>query len=78
MDVAVGPEDTWSMIDSKRNRVYTYDFDGNLLFAFGDNGTMLGNLGENGIKAIAYQGDVMLLLDKTNNNITVFRRTGKP
>ena len=75
VDVAVGPEDTWSMIDSKRNRVYTYDFDGNLLFAFGDNGTMLGNLGENGIKAIAYQGDVMLLLDKTNNNITVFRRT---
>ncbi len=75
VDVAVGPEDTWSLIDSKRNRVYTYDFDGNLLFAFGDNGTMLGNLGENGIKAIAYQGDVMLLLDKTNNNITVFRRT---
>ena len=75
IDVAVGPEDTWSLIDSKRNRVYTYDFDGNLLFAFGDNGTMLGNLGENGIKAIAYQGDVMLLLDKTNNNITVFRRT---
>ena len=43
VDVAVGPEDTWSMIDSKRNRVYTYDFDGNLLFAFGDSGTQLGN-----------------------------------
>ena len=44
IDAAVGPEDTWSIIDEKRNRIYTYDFDGNLLFAFGDNGTMLGNL----------------------------------
>ena len=73
IDVGVGPENTWSLIDEKRNRVYTYDFDGNLLFAFGDNGTMLGNLGS--IEAIAYQGTNMLLLDKTNNNITVFQRT---
>ncbi|MCQ2428749.1 MAG: YIP1 family protein [Clostridia bacterium] len=73
IDVGVGPENTWSLIDEKRNRVYTYDFDGNLLFAFGDNGTMLGNLGS--IEAVAYQGTNMLLLDKTNNNITVYQRT---
>ena len=73
IDVAVGPENTWSLIDEKRNRIYTYDFDGNLLFAFGDNGTMLGNLGS--IEAIAYQGTTMLVLDKTNNNITAFQRT---
>ncbi len=73
IDAAVGPEDTWSIIDEKRNRIYTYDFDGNLLFAFGDNGTMLGNLGS--IEAIAYQGTTMLILDKTNDNITVFQRT---
>ena len=73
IDAAVGPEDTWSIIDEKRNRIYTYDFDGNLLFAFGDNGTMLGNLGS--IEAIAYQGTNMLILDKTNDNITVFQRT---
>ena len=73
IDAAVGPEDTWSIIDEKRNRIYTYDFDGNLLFAFGDNGTMLGNLGS--IEAIAYQGTNMLVLDKTNDNITVFQRT---
>lgn len=73
IDAAVGPEDTWSIIDEKRNRIYTYDFDGNLLFAFGDNGTMLGNLGS--IEAIAYQGETMLILDKTNDNITVFQRT---
>ena len=73
IDAAVGPEDTWSIIDEKRNRIYTYDFDGNLLFAFGDNGTMLGNLGS--IEAIAYQGETMLILDKTNDNITVFQLT---
>ena len=73
IDAAVGPEDTWSIIDEKRNRIYTYDFDGNLLFAFGDKGTMLGNLGS--IEAVAYQGTNMLVLDKTNDNITVFQRT---
>ena len=73
IDAAVGPENTWSIIDEKRNRMYTYDFDGNLLFAFGDNGTMLGNLGS--IEAISYQGETMLILDKTNDNITVFQRT---
>ena len=73
IDAAVGPEDTWSIIDAKRQRVYTYDFDGNLLFAFGDSGTQLGNMF--GIEAITYQGDNMLLLDKTKNSITVFRRT---
>ena len=73
IDAAVGPENTWSIIDEKRNRIYTYDFDGNLLFAFGDNGTMLGNLGS--IEAIAYQGTNMLILDKTNDNITVFQQT---
>ena len=73
IDAAVGPEDTWSIIDEKRNLIYTYDFDGNLLFAFGDNGTMLGNLGS--IEAVAYQGTNMLVLDKTNDNITVFQRT---
>ena len=73
IDAAVGPENTWSIIDEKRNRIYTYDFNGNLLFAFGDNGIMLGNLGS--IKAIAYQDTNMLILDKTNDNITVFQRT---
>ena len=73
IDAAVGPEDTWSIIDEKRNRIYTYDFDGNLLFAFGDKGTMLGNLGS--IEAVAYQGTNMLILDKSNDNITVFQRT---
>ena len=72
-DVAVGEEGTWSIIDEKRQRIYTYDSDGSLLFAFGDIGTMLGNL--TSIEAITYQGDKMLVLDKTTKAITVFKRT---
>ena len=73
IDVAVGEEGTWSIIDSKRQRIYTYDGNGNLLFAFGDIGTMLGNL--TSIEAITYQGSKMLVLDKTTNAFTVFNRT---
>ncbi len=73
IDVAVGPEGTWSIIDSKRQRVYTYDSNGNLLFAFGDKGTMIGNI--ESVKAVTYQGDNMLILDNTTNAITVFNRT---
>jgi len=72
-DVAVGPEGTWSLIDSKRQRIYTYDANGNLLFAFGDSGRLVGNLQL--VKAITYQGDKLLVLDYATSAITVFKRT---
>ena len=73
IDAAVGPEGTWSIIDEKRSKVFTYDDNGNLLFTFGDKGTQTGNI--DSIEAIAYQGSTILLLDKTNDNIITFRRT---
>ncbi|MDD6799196.1 MAG: YIP1 family protein [Firmicutes bacterium] len=73
IDVALGPEGTWSIIDEKRNKIYTYDSFGNLLFAFGDTGNMMGCL--QSIEAIVYQDETMLVLDKTANNITVYTRT---
>ncbi len=72
-DVAVGPEKTWTIVDRKRSKVFTYDFDGNLLFAFGDYGTMLGNISI--IQSICYQGDIMMILDGVNNTITTYKRT---
>ena len=74
-DVALGESDTWSITDTKRSKVFTYDFDGNLLFAFGDKGNLqLGNIGT--IKAIAYQGDKLLILDSSSQkSITVYERT---
>ena len=74
-DVACGPEQTWTIVDQLRNKLYTYDYDGNLLFAFGDEGTQLGNLKD--IQSIVYQGDKLLVLNgtKTNMKLVVFNRT---
>ncbi len=78
VDVAVGPEGTWSIIDQKRSKVFTYDENGNLLFAFGDKGrdgeaTQAGNIKLLG--GIAYQGNKMLLLDKQTKSFVSYRRT---
>ncbi len=72
-DVAVGPAKTWSIIDGNRNKVYTYDYNGNLLFAFGDRGTLLGSI--KGAQAIAYQDEKMLILDREANCVVVYDRT---
>ena len=75
VDVAVGPQDTWSIIDQKRSKVFTYDFDGNLLFAFGDKGELLGNIAK--LEAVVYQDSAMLLLDGDPDagSFTVYQRT---
>ena len=73
VDVAIGPEETWSIIDQKRSRIFTYDKNGNLLHVFGDTGTQMGNLKMAG--AIVYQGTSILVLDKTENAFTVYNIT---
>ncbi len=73
VDVAVSPDNTWSIIDQRRSKVFTYDTQGNLLFAFGDIGSQLGNI--QSLVGITYQGEKLLLLDKTDCSFTVFNRT---
>ena len=74
IDVAVGPEKTWTIADSKRQKLYTYDYNGNLLFAFGDKGVFLGNIAS--VVAICYQGDNLLVLDNGDGGcLTVYERT---
>lgn len=73
VDVAVGPEETWSIIDQKRSKVYTYDKWGNMLFIFGDTGDQLGNISK--VAAVVYNGTDILLLDSSRNSFTVYRRT---
>ena len=74
-DVAIGQSGTWSITDTTRSKIFTYDYDGNLLFAFGDVGNLqLGNIST--IKAIAYQGEKLLVLDSgPSKSITVYERT---
>ena len=73
VDVAMGPEGTWSIIDEARSKVFTYDEDGRLLFIFGDEGQYFGNI--QSIQAVEYQDTKMLLLDKTASAFTVYKRT---
>ena len=75
VDVAIGPEGTWSIIDQKRSKIYTYDDNGSLLFAFGDIGNMKGNIMKNGLRAITYQDTKMLVLDTQASSIVVYKRT---
>ncbi len=83
-DVAVGPEGSWSIIDEKRSKVFTYDGNGQLLFAFGDmsDQDQLGNIQQ--LTAIDYQHYTypdgtetynMLLLDYQKSSFTVYTRT---
>ncbi|MBR6052640.1 MAG: YIP1 family protein, partial [Clostridia bacterium] len=73
VDAAVGPEGTWSIIDQKRSKVFTYDDNGNLLFAFGDKGDQVGNVAQ--VCGITYQGSKIILLDNQNDCFVVYRRT---
>lgn len=73
IDVALGPDGTWTILDEKRSKFYTYDRYGRLLFVFGDKGEMLGNLKSG--EAIVYQGTKLLCIDKQAMNITVYERT---
>lgn len=73
VDVALGPAGSWSIVDQKRSKVYTYDQYGNLLYIFGDKGEMLGNI-QNAV-AIAYQGSNILILDSDSQMITMYIRT---
>ena len=71
VDIAMGPNGMWSVVDSKRGKIYTYDMEGNLLFAFGDKGQQLGHLANP--VAITYCGSDLYVLD--DNEVVVYKRT---
>ena len=73
VDVALGPERTWSIIDQKRSKIFTYDDNGELLFAFGDKGSQLGNL--NRVVGLTYCDTKILVLDGETASFTVYKQT---
>ncbi len=73
VDVALGPAGSWSIIDQTRSKVYTYDQYGQLLFIFGDTGSMLGNIQQ--MTAFTYQDTNLLVMDGTAKSFTVYART---
>ena len=71
--ITLGRYGIYSVLDNKRSKIFTYDDDGNLLYAFGVKGLQKGSF-ENLI-SIAYQGDKLLALDKKTGSVTVFAPT---
>jgi len=81
IDVAVGKEGSWTLLDKSRSRTFTYDQNGNLLFAFGDTGEQAGNISNGKAVSMAYQnidGTYYLLIldnDTSGCRITIYTPT---
>ena len=73
IDVAADRYDMYSILDSQRGRIFTYDYDGNLLYVFGGFGSTSNKLG-NPI-AIDYLDDQMVVLDKALKRVSFFKPT---
>jgi len=74
VDVAIGPEGSWTILDQKRSRLFTYDDNGNLLFAFGDMGDQMGN-GEKFVAITYHVVDGIYYLAALDNSGAGFRIT---
>lgn len=73
IDVGLGPYNMYSLLDSSMGRIFTYNNDGILLYAFGGKGTKKGNLQIPA--AIDYVGDLILVLDSGLCQIVVYQPT---
>lgn len=73
VDVVVRDKGIYSILDSARGRVFTYDHEGNLLYIFGGLGSQEGTFA--GPVAIDNIGEELLVLDSTRNMINRFRAT---
>lgn len=72
-DVNISSDGFINLLDSRRGRVFQYDQGSNLLFAFGGEGQQEGCFKEP--VAISSIGTNILVLDKSNCNLTVFKTT---
>lgn len=72
-DVVYREKGMYSLLDSKRGRIFTYDHEGNLLYIFGSIGTQAGTM-TNPV-AIEYAGDRILTLDSKQASIIIYQET---
>lgn len=73
VDVTVREGGMFSVIDSLRGRVFTYDAEGNLLYIFGGKGNQKGTF--KSLVAIEEWHDRLILLDRTAGELTLFQTT---
>ncbi|MEG1887130.1 MAG: hypothetical protein RR177_03295, partial [Oscillospiraceae bacterium] len=72
-DVSCGENDTYTLLDSNRGHIFTYDSDGYLLFAFSGPDVTAG--GFRTPISIAQAGEVLFVLDANTRTVTKFSQT---
>lgn len=73
MDVAAGENGVYYLLDNNRKRVFAYDQDGYMLYAFSGPGQ--GQGGFHTPAALAVRGELMAVADRGSNMVTVFQQT---
>lgn len=73
IDITALDNDTYFAIDRTRGRIFGYDFQGNLLYAFGGIGNKMGYF--QFPTAIDHMGNDLIVLDGMNSGITFFELT---
>jgi len=73
VDVVYRDHGIYSLLDSRRGRIFTYDHEGNLLYIFGGIGTQEGTFRVPA--AIEQLGNRLLVLDSQQANVNIFSET---
>ncbi|MDE7300048.1 MAG: NHL repeat-containing protein [Lachnospiraceae bacterium] len=73
VDVVYRDKGIYSLLDSRRGRIFTYDHEGNLLYIFGGLGTQAGTFTTP--VAIEAVGDKVIVLDSYRKELLVFKET---
>jgi len=73
MDVECGPYGTYSILDNRRKKIFTYDIEGNLLYVYGGPDVSFG--GFHTPVSLAQHENYMMVLDKNASFIAVYKQT---
>lgn len=73
VDITIHDFGVYSVLDSNRGRVFTYDSSGNLMYMFGFTGTNYGQVGR--AVALDHFNGEMFILDQLYNQIVVYEPT---
>ena len=73
VDVVYRGSGIYSILDSRRGRVFTYDREGNLLYIFGGLGSQAGTFTTP--VAIESQGDMVMILDSYRGEVLTFKES---
>lgn len=74
VDVVTFENETYACLDNKRGRIFVYDFQGNMLYAFGNTGMQEGSF-NNPSAIVKLDEQTLAVLDRFCGTITIFTMT---